>query len=369
MTTSVWFRRSIWMRRPRARRRRRAGVRGLSNGSSRSRALVGAEASAQAVLAQELERLGFAVGRAPPSRRTSSSTTGRASRCLPYEGRDDVVGVLGPEEGTRRCWSGGHIDVVPAEEDRPVVSPSRSSRPARRDGQDARTPGSGDMKGGFAMLSLATGALRRAAPRRDRRPAPVPERDRGGVHGQRRALAGLPRRAARGRGRADRARPASSSSWRAWALPLARVSRSPARRLHAEIASSVARTRWARGRSPRQTDNRASRKGDPSAGRQVRRRRGTKQTPPVSATVARQFFTVSGAAGEFLTRPAATGLRRRRVKNAPSSAYTTRPSSPQAMVVSRSRDAIAPKLARVEQHKTSGAISCILAFPAPYSRV
>ena len=41
--------------------------------------VVGAEASAQAVLAEELDRLGFAVERSP-SRRTSSITTGPASR-------------------------------------------------------------------------------------------------------------------------------------------------------------------------------------------------------------------------------------------------------------------------------------------------
>jgi acetylornithine deacetylase len=56
---------------------------------------------------------------------------------------------------------GGHIDVVPAEETGPWSSDPFV--PTRRDGWMVGR-GAGDMKGGFAMLSLAIGALRLVAP-------------------------------------------------------------------------------------------------------------------------------------------------------------------------------------------------------------
>jgi acetylornithine deacetylase len=121
--------------------------------------VVGAEASAQAVLAEELERLGFAVGRlAIPA--DIGEHEGSGVPLLPYVGRDDVVGALGPDEGPSLLL-GGHIDVVPAEETGPWSTDPFV--PTRRDGWMFGR-GTGDMKGGFAMLSLAIDALRRVAP-------------------------------------------------------------------------------------------------------------------------------------------------------------------------------------------------------------
>jgi acetylornithine deacetylase len=76
--------------------------------------VVGAEAGAQAVMAEELERLGFAVDHVSiPSDIAQHEAAGVPS--LPYEGREDVVGRLGPESG-RSLLLGGHIDVVPPSE-------------------------------------------------------------------------------------------------------------------------------------------------------------------------------------------------------------------------------------------------------------
>ena len=120
---------------------------------------VGDEASAQTVVAGELERLGFAVERLPiPA--DIERHDGAGIPLVPYEGRDNVLGVLGPEEG-RSLLVGGHIDVVPAEET--GLWSTEPFAPARRDGWMVGR-GSGDMKAGFAMLSLAIGALRGVAP-------------------------------------------------------------------------------------------------------------------------------------------------------------------------------------------------------------
>jgi acetylornithine deacetylase len=121
--------------------------------------VVGAEASAQHVVAEELERLGFAVERLPiPA--DIGEREGAGVPSLPYEARDDVFGVLGPTEG-RSLLVGGHIDVVPAEETGPWSTDPFV--PTRRRGRMFGR-GTGDMKGGFAMLSLAIDALRRVDP-------------------------------------------------------------------------------------------------------------------------------------------------------------------------------------------------------------
>ncbi len=121
--------------------------------------VLGAEASAQAVVADELERLGFYVGRLPiPA--DIEQHDGAGIPLLPYDGRENVVGVLGPDEG-RSLLVGGHIDVVPAEETGPWSSDPFV--PTRRGGWLIGR-GAGDMKAGFAMISLAIDALRRVAP-------------------------------------------------------------------------------------------------------------------------------------------------------------------------------------------------------------
>ena len=121
--------------------------------------VVGAEAGAQAVMAEELERLGFAVDHVSiPSDIAKHEAAGVPS--LPYEGREDVVGRLGPESG-RSLLLGGHIDVVPPSE--PELWTSEPFDPVRHDGW-LYGRGAGDMKGGLAMISLTIDALRRAAP-------------------------------------------------------------------------------------------------------------------------------------------------------------------------------------------------------------
>lgn len=121
--------------------------------------VVGAEAGAQGVMAEELERLGFAVEHLPiPEDIALHEGAGVPS--LPYDGRDDVLGRLGPEHG-RSLLLGGHIDVVPPSE--PELWTSGPFVPARHDGW-LYGRGAGDMKGGLAMISLAIEALRHAAP-------------------------------------------------------------------------------------------------------------------------------------------------------------------------------------------------------------
>ena len=121
--------------------------------------VVGAEAGAQAIMAEELDRLGFAVQELPiPEDIARHEAAGIPS--LSYEGRHDVVGRLGPEGG-RSLLLGGHIDVVPPSE--AELWTSGPFIPTRHDGW-LFGRGAGDMKGGLAMISLTIDALRRAAP-------------------------------------------------------------------------------------------------------------------------------------------------------------------------------------------------------------
>jgi acetylornithine deacetylase len=72
-----------------------------------------------------------------------------------YGSRDNVIGRLGGERGPSLLVN-GHIDVVPA--DRPDLWTSPPFE-ARRDGDRLYGRGAGDMKGGFAMATLALDAL------------------------------------------------------------------------------------------------------------------------------------------------------------------------------------------------------------------
>ncbi len=121
--------------------------------------VVGAEAGAQAVMAEELERLGFAVEQLPIPEDIGRHEAAGIPQ-LAYEGRHDVVGRLGPDSGPSLLL-GGHIDVVPpSEADLWTTDPFV---PVRHDGWLIGR-GAGDMKGGLAMISLAIEGLRRAAP-------------------------------------------------------------------------------------------------------------------------------------------------------------------------------------------------------------
>jgi acetylornithine deacetylase len=120
---------------------------------------VGCEHEAQALVAAELERLGFAVERLPiPEAIADDPLAGIPQG--PYEGRQDVVGRLGPTEGPSLLID-GHIDVVPAGEPALWSTPPFTPR-VRRGRLYGR--GAGDMKCGFAMTTLALEAVQAVAP-------------------------------------------------------------------------------------------------------------------------------------------------------------------------------------------------------------
>jgi acetylornithine deacetylase len=125
---------------------------------------VGEEAAAQALVAAELERLGFAVERlAVPETIGGSAGAGVAQQ--PYAGREVVVGRR--DGAGRSLLINGHIDVVPAGEPRLWQTPP--FEPVERDGW-LHGRGAGDMKGGFAMAFLALEAVLDVAPERLRGP-------------------------------------------------------------------------------------------------------------------------------------------------------------------------------------------------------
>jgi acetylornithine deacetylase len=121
--------------------------------------VVGAEAGAQAVVAAELERIGFAVELLEVPESIGTDTLAGVPQ-VSYAGRPVVVGRLGGGDG-KTLLCNGHVDVVPA------GSPERWSSPPftpiRRDGW-LYGRGAGDMKCGFAMVLLAVEALQRAEP-------------------------------------------------------------------------------------------------------------------------------------------------------------------------------------------------------------
>jgi len=115
---------------------------------------VGLEQEAQDVVEQELKRLGLEVERLPiPETIEDDPLAGVAQ--ISYEGRADVVGRLGSSRGPSLLVN-GHIDVVPA--DQPDLWTSPPFEP-RLDGDRLYGRGAGDMKGGFAMATLALDAL------------------------------------------------------------------------------------------------------------------------------------------------------------------------------------------------------------------
>ncbi len=122
----------------------------------------GAEQGAEDILAAELDRIGMAVERVPfPEgiERDPASGVGPG----PYEGRTIVVGRLGGDGG-RRLILNGHLDVVPAGDERLWSSPPFA--PTIRGGWMAGR-GAGDMKSGLAMGTLAVEALLAADPGRE----------------------------------------------------------------------------------------------------------------------------------------------------------------------------------------------------------
>jgi acetylornithine deacetylase len=119
---------------------------------------VGHEAAAQRVVRDELERLGFAtVATDVPGDIAADPVAGIPQAS--YAGRPNVTGHRDTGPGPSLLLN-GHIDVVPAE---PALWATPPFRPARHDGWLAGR-GAGDMKGGFALGTLAIAALDQAAP-------------------------------------------------------------------------------------------------------------------------------------------------------------------------------------------------------------
>jgi acetylornithine deacetylase len=115
---------------------------------------VGDEDAAQDVVAEELERLGFDVRPLPiPSSIGDDPLAGVPQ--VAYDGRRDVLGTIGDGDGPSLLVN-GHVDVVPADEAELWSSPPFAPRIV-----DGRLygRGAGDMKGGFAMATLALEAL------------------------------------------------------------------------------------------------------------------------------------------------------------------------------------------------------------------
>jgi acetylornithine deacetylase len=121
--------------------------------------VVGEEAGAQAVVAAELARLGFAVELLDVQESIASDPLAGVPQGS-YAGRPVVVGRLCGGEGPTLLVN-GHVDVVPA--GWPGLWSSPPFAPARRDGW-LFGRGAGDMKCGFAMVLLAVEALLRTAP-------------------------------------------------------------------------------------------------------------------------------------------------------------------------------------------------------------
>jgi acetylornithine deacetylase len=115
---------------------------------------VGREQDAQEVVGQELKRLDLDVSRLPVPADIGDDPLAGVLQTS-YEGRTDVIGRLGADDGPSLLLN-GHIDVVPA--DQPDLWASPPFEP-RRDGDRLYGRGAGDMKGGFAMATLALDAL------------------------------------------------------------------------------------------------------------------------------------------------------------------------------------------------------------------
>jgi acetylornithine deacetylase len=116
---------------------------------------VGREQDAQEVVEQELKRLHFEVSWLSIPEAIGDDPLAGVPQTS-YEGRGDVIGRLGDDDRGPSLLLNGHIDVVPAgQPDLWVSSPFEP----RRDGDRLYGRGTGDMKGGFAMATLALDAL------------------------------------------------------------------------------------------------------------------------------------------------------------------------------------------------------------------
>ncbi len=119
---------------------------------------VGAERGAQDLVAAELGRLGFDVTELPVPEETAAAAPGGVAQAS-YAGRPDVLGQIN-QGASPALLLNGHVDVVPAEA---ALWPCDPYLPVRSDGW-LTGRGAGDMKGGFALGTLAVAALRQVMP-------------------------------------------------------------------------------------------------------------------------------------------------------------------------------------------------------------
>jgi acetylornithine deacetylase len=118
---------------------------------------VGREHDAQEIVESELARIGLGVRRLAIRSDVPDDPDAGIPQAA-YEGRYNVLGSSGAPEPA--VLLNGHVDVVPAEE--PALWTSPPFEPRRADGW-LYGRGAGDMKGGFAMATLALEALAAAA--------------------------------------------------------------------------------------------------------------------------------------------------------------------------------------------------------------
>ena len=121
---------------------------------------LGMEASVQLVVARELERLGFVVEQHAIDSEALRDDPASGLPSLSYEGRSILIGRRSGAS-RRSLLIQGHIDVVPAGEERLWSAPPFSA--IERDGW-LQGRGAADMKGGIAMAFAAIEALSVAAP-------------------------------------------------------------------------------------------------------------------------------------------------------------------------------------------------------------
>lgn len=119
---------------------------------------VGAERGAQDVVAAEFARLGFEVSELEVPEETAAAAPGGVAQAS-YAGRPNVLGRIN-RGGEPKLLLNGHVDVVPAEA---ALWPSDPFRPVRAGGW-LTGRGAGDMKGGYALGTLAIAALRQVMP-------------------------------------------------------------------------------------------------------------------------------------------------------------------------------------------------------------
>jgi acetylornithine deacetylase len=121
---------------------------------------LGKEEPGQAIVAGELERLGFEVERIEPDAAAALRDPHGGYPALSYEGRTAVAGRLRGTGGGRSLHLSGHIDVVPVEADERWTHGPWAAEVA-----DGRIwgRGAGDMKGGTAAYLVAVESLLEAA--------------------------------------------------------------------------------------------------------------------------------------------------------------------------------------------------------------